>query len=99
MGLVLCGACGGDWGCCFVRHLEGLARARAGDVTAKICYFAHHVTPGRLPVLTYKTWAGASATAPASDVQQMHLWALSPREITQLEPWLWQNGTPYDTLW
>ena len=31
-------------------------------------------------------WAGASATAPASDVQQMHLWALSPREITQLEP-------------
>ena len=53
----------------------------------------------RLRVLTYKIWAGAPAIAPASDVQQMHLWALSPREITQLEPWLWQNGTPCDTLW
>ena len=40
----------------------------------------------------------APAAAPASDVQQMHLWALSPREMTQLEPWLWQNGTPCDTL-
>ena len=28
----------------------------------------------------------APAAAPASDVQQMHLWALSPREMTQLEP-------------
>ena len=30
--------------------------------------------------------SGAPAAAPASDVQQMHLWALSPREMTQLEP-------------
>ena len=36
-----------------------------------------------------KMGSRASATAPASDVQQMHLWALSPREMTQLEPWLW----------
>ena len=62
---------------------------QAGRGSAKICYIARHVTPDRLPVLTYKMWAGASATAPASDVQQMHLWALSPREMTQLEPWLW----------
>ena len=31
----------------------------------------------------------APAAAPASDVQQMHLWALSPREMTQLERGLW----------
>ena len=36
-----------------------------------------------------KMGSGARPAAPASDVQHMHLWALSPREMTQLERRLW----------